>query len=66
MTKSDFCGFINLWIKICAQEDSLCNPLLLLYKIVVFDFFEAIKLGAVIPYIKDNYCHLRRGLVLLL
>ena len=34
--------------KICAQWDSLCNPLLLLYKIVVFDFIEAIKLGAVL------------------
>ena len=46
MTKSDFCGFISLLIKICAQWDSLCNPLMLLYKIVVFDFIEAIQLGA--------------------
>ena len=28
--------------------DSLCNSLLLLYKEVVFDFIEAIKLGAVL------------------
>ena len=48
MTKSDFCGIISLFIKICAQWDSLCNPLLMLYKIVVFDFIEAIKLGAVL------------------
>ena len=27
---------------------SLCNPLLLLYKMVVFDFIEAIELGAVL------------------
>ena len=32
--------------KICAQWYSLSNPLLLLYKILVFDFIEAIKLGA--------------------
>ena len=31
----------------CAQWDSLCNPLLLLYKILVFDFIEAFKLEAV-------------------
>ena len=42
MTKSDFCGIISLLIKICAQWDSLCNPLLLLYKILIFDFIEAI------------------------
>ena len=35
-------------MKICAQWDSLCNPLLLLYEIIVFDFIEAIKLGAVL------------------
>ena len=35
-------------MKICAQWDALCNPLLLLYKILVFDFIEAIKLGAVL------------------
>ena len=34
--------------KNCAQWDSLCNPLLLLFKILVFDFIEAIKLGAVL------------------
>ena len=34
--------------KKCAQWESLCNPLLLLYKIEVFDFIEAIKLGAVL------------------
>ena len=48
MTKFDFCGIISIYIKICAQCDSLCNLLLLLYKIVVFDFIEAIKLGAVL------------------
>ena len=35
-------------MKICAQWDSLCDPLLLLYEIIVFDFIEAIKLGAVL------------------
>ena len=34
--------------KTCAQWDSLCNPLLLLYNILAFDFIEAIKLGAVL------------------
>ena len=34
--------------KVCAQWDSLCNPLLLLYKILVFGFIEAIKLGGVL------------------
>ena len=48
MTKSDFCGIISIKIKICAQWDSLCNPLLLLYKILVFYFIEAIKLGALL------------------
>ena len=48
MTKSDYCVIISLLIKICAQWDSLCNPLLLLYKILFFDFIEAIKLGAVL------------------
>ena len=33
MTKFDFCGIISLKIEMCAQWDSLCNPLLLLYKI---------------------------------
>ena len=47
MTKSDFCGIISLKIKMCAQRDSLCNPLLLLHKLLVFDFIEAIELGAV-------------------
>ena len=46
--KSDFCGIISLLIKMCAQWDSLCNPLLLLYKILVIDFIEAIKFGAVL------------------
>ena len=40
----------------CAQWDSLCNPLLLLYKILVFDFIGAIYLGAVLglngPYFR--------------
>ena len=44
MTKFDFCGTISLYIEICAQWDALCNPLLLLYKIVFFDFIEAISL----------------------
>ena len=35
-------------MKICAQWDSFYNPQLLLYKIVVFDSIEAIKLGAVL------------------
>ena len=48
MTKSDFCGIISLLIEISAQWDSLCNPLLLLYKMLVFDFIEAIKFGAVL------------------
>ena len=37
--------------KICAQWDSLCNPLLLKYKTVVFDFIATIKLGAVLGLI---------------
>ena len=40
--KSDFCGIISLEIRICSHWDSLCNPLLLLYKILVFDFIEPI------------------------
>ena len=42
MTKSDFCGIFSLSIKICAQWDSLCNPLLLLYSILFFYFIDAI------------------------
>ena len=49
MTKSDFCGIISLKVKICAQWDPLCNPLLLFNKIsVFFIFIEAFKLEAVL------------------
>ena len=34
--------------KKCAQWDSLYNPLLSLYKVLVFDCIEAIELGSVL------------------
>ena len=42
--KIRFLGYYFPLVKICAKWDSLCNHLLLLYKILVFDFIEAIKL----------------------
>ena len=36
MTKSNLCGLISFKIVLCAQWDSLCNPLLLLYKMFLF------------------------------